>query len=130
MASTNDWTTYDGTSSQYIYVDSATSDSSTYVKWRAPKAEWIHYDAGETLTISADSITTALVVESRIKAEIMEEVQKYIQGLIPTIIAMATERWIPILGQAKSFNEGVFCFNCGAAIIRGTENEPCLYCGR
>ena len=140
MTSTNNWINYDGTSTaSYIYVDSATTDSSSYMKWRSPTYEWKQYDAGETLTISDDFSVKGLVVdgdidakefETRIKAEMMEEVQKYITGLIPTIIAMATERWIPILGQAKKYNEGVFCFNCGAAIIRGKEQEECGYCGR
>ena len=133
MAS-NDWTT--STSSSYIYVgDSASASTSDSYVWRAPTT--YNWYADSTITI--DSSPTDLFVEGdihaeefekRLRGEIMEEVKKYVQGMIPTIIAMATEHWVPILDRKKEFTTGVFCFNCGAAIVRGHEHEECAYCGR
>ena len=87
-------------------------------------------DFSPPLDVVVDGDLKADVFEKRIRKEIMAEVQQYISSLRPMIISMATERWIPLIERAKQFNNGVFCFNCGAAIIRGKEQEPCQYCGR
>lgn len=129
----------------YIYVDAG--DTNTYTTgistWRVPTT--YNWYSGGADTITIDGTSTDLFVqggmtvggdiiseefEKRIKEEMMVQVQQYISGLIPMIISMATERWIPILGQAKRFTNGVFCFNCGAAIVRGKEQEVCDFCGR
>jgi hypothetical protein len=146
------------TAPAYVYVsktdsctisDGWTNDRAT---WRVPNYDFgpvylgtiYDYTASDFTISTGDSVidfapATDVVIdgdlksevfEKRFREEIMAEVQQYINGLIPMIISMATERWIPLIERAKQFNNGVFCFNCGAAIIRGKEQEPCEYCGR
>ena len=95
-----------------------------------PDSDSISIDFAPAVDVVVDGDLKAEKFEKRFREEIMAEVQQYINGLIPMIISMATERWIPLIERAKQFNNGVFCFNCGAAIIRGKEQEPCQYCGR
>lgn len=68
--------------------------------------------------------------EKRILGIMEDYMHQYINNMIPLIMSMAADRWIPIIGQVKRMNGGVFCFNCGAAIMKHKENEPCDYCGR
>lgn len=89
----------------------------------------------DTLTIDKTVVTTpdsdfiAPDFEKRIKGEMMQMVQEYLNGMMPLLIDII--RNAPsMFGVEKRLTEGYFCFNCGAPIIRGTEGEPCQYCGR
>lgn len=103
------------TGTSYLYVDSSpasasTSDSS-WVTWRAPKTDMYYYDgssgsltveSGDWHSISPDLHTEGDIhapkFEERFREAIMKEVHSYVQGMIPVIISMATEKWISILG--------------------------------
>jgi hypothetical protein len=68
-------------------------------------------------------------IKERLREEIFLEVREYIDRVVPAIVLMLQDRWISILGKAKKYSDGVFCYNCGAPIPRGMEEELCSYCG-
>lgn len=94
--------------------------------------KWLEPDTltvDKTIVTPPDSDFIAPDFEKRFKDEVMQMVQEYINGMMPLLIDVI--RNAPsMFGVEKKLTEGYFCFNCGAPIIRGTENEPCQYCGR
>lgn len=83
----------------------------------------------KTVMIAPGGDMIAPDFEKRIKDEMMQMVQEYINGMMPLLIDVI--RNAPsMFGVEKRLTEGIFCFNCGAPIIRGMEQEPCPYCGR
>lgn len=96
-------------------------------KWLGPDTLTVTVD--KTIVTPPDSDFIAPDFEERFKDEVMQMVQEYINGMMPLLIDVI--RNAPsMFGVEKKLTEGVFCFNCGAPIIRGLEQEPCPYCGR
>jgi hypothetical protein len=147
------WTS-DSTDTGYLWVNTRTASASTIDPnpgWTFrvnPVGYWGEYthegitrpepftvtEGPSTLTvpnleIQPGGMFVAEEFEERIKGEMMQMVQEYVTGLMPMLIDIL--RNAPsMFGVEKKMTEGFFCFNCGAAIVRGTETEPCPFCGR
>jgi len=67
-------------------------------------------------------------IKKRLREEIFLEVREYVDRIVPAIVLMLQDRWISILGEVKKYTDGMFCFNCGAPIPRGMEQDVCGYC--
>lgn len=151
---TNNWVgTSDSTQTGYLWVNTYTADANTIDPnpgWTFrvnPAGYWGDYNEGMTrsepftihegpttltvpnLEIQPGGAFVAEEFEERIKGEMMQMVQEYINNMMPMLIDII--RNAPsMFGVEKKMTEGFFCFNCGAAIIRGSEQEPCPFCGR
>lgn len=107
-------------------------------EWFVPKNDygWEHIKPIEPGMIPFQTIfeksETPIDIEGirrKLREEIFLEVREYIDRVVPAIVLMLQDRWISILGKAKKYTDGVFCYNCGAPIPRGAEEDLCQYCG-
>ncbi|MBD3405081.1 MAG: hypothetical protein GF411_02960 [Candidatus Lokiarchaeota archaeon] len=115
----------------YIPASGSTSDIPLPQKsyqWRTPVPTIFHEES--MIVKKSDTSLRSSLNEQILLKRVMKEVESYFMKMVPMIISMATERWIPIIGNPRKYTEGMFCFNCGAAIIRGQETEECEYYGR